>query len=119
MEQRPAEIAERQVPGHWEGDLIKGQGHRSQVGTLVERQTLFVALVKLDKGPAEAAAAGCSSMLQRFADALRPSLTYEQGREMTPHATLTANTGVTVYFAHAHSPWERGRHENTNGLLRQ
>ena len=119
IEQRPTDIAERLVPGHWEGDLIKGKFNRSQVGTLVERKTLFVALVKLHQGTAEATAEGFSSILQRFEDALRKSLTCDQGREMAQHATLTANTGVNVYFAHPHSPWERGRNENTNGLLRQ
>lgn len=119
IDARPAEIAERLVPGHWEGDHIKGRGNRSQVGTLVERTTLYVALVKLDSGTAQATAAGFGTILQRFDSEMRRSLTYDQGREMAQHATLTATTGIQVYFAHPHSPWERGRNENTNGLLRQ
>ena len=116
---RPADIAERLVPGHWEGDHIKGAGNRSQIGTLVERKTLYVALVKLPSGTAQATTTGFGAILQRFDADLRRSLTYDQGREMAQHAQLTADTGIKVYFAHPHSPWERGRNENTNGLLRQ
>ena len=119
IDQRPTDIAERLVPGHWEGDHIKGAGNRSQVGTLVERKTRFVALVKLPNGTAQATAEGFGTILQRFDVDLRRSLTYDQGREMAQHAKLTENTGITVYFAHPHSPWERGQNENTNGLLRQ
>jgi len=90
-----------------------------QVGTLVERKTLYVALVKLDHGTAEATAQGFSTILQHFDGDMRRSLTYDQGREMTQHATLTETTGIHAYFAHPHSPWKRGRNENTNGLLRQ
>ncbi len=121
---RPADIAERLVPGHWgersEGyDHIKGAGNRSQVGTLVERKTRYVALVKLCNGTAPAITAGFGTILQRFDVDLRRSLTYDQGREMAQHAKLTEDTGIKVYFAHPHSPWERGQNENTNGLLRQ
>lgn len=119
IDQRPADIAERLVPGHWEGDHIKGAANRSQVGTLVERKTRFVALVKLANGTAQATTKGFGTILQRFDIDLRRSLTYDQGREMSQHAQLTENTGITVYFAHPHSPWERGQNENTNGLLRQ
>jgi IS30 family transposase len=119
IDQRPADITERLVPGHWEGDHIKGAANRSQVGTLVERKTRFVALVKLPNGTAQATTEGFGSILQRFDVDLRRSLTYDQGREMAQHAKLTENTGITVYFAHPHSPWERGQNENTNGLLRQ
>ena len=116
---RPSDIEERQVPGHWEGDHIKGAGNRSQVGTLVERKTRYVALVKLDDGTAQATVDGFGTILQRFDADLRRSLTYDQGREMARHAQLTEDTGIKVYFAHPHSPWERGQNENTNGLLRQ
>jgi IS30 family transposase len=119
IDQRPADIAERLVPGHWEGDHIKGTANRSQVGTLVERQSRYVALVKLHDGTAQATAAGFGAILQRFDVDLRRSLTYDQGREMAQHAKLTADTGIKVYFAHPHSPWERGQNENINGLLRQ
>jgi len=116
---RPSEVQERLVPGHWEGDLIKGRRNQSQVGTLVERSTLYVALVKLDDGRAETAAAGFAHILQRFDAQLRRSMTYDQGREMAHHEQLTESTGIKVYFADPHSPWQRGRNENTNGLLRQ
>ncbi|MGH9946550.1 MAG: IS30 family transposase [Pyrinomonadaceae bacterium] len=119
IDQRPADIADRLVPGHWEGDHIKGKGNRSQVGTLVERKTLYVALVKLLSGTAEATAQGFATVLGRFDVDMLRSLTYDQGREMTRHEKLTQTTGIKVYFAHPHSPWERGINENTNGLLRQ
>ena len=116
---RPADIEERLVPGHWEGDHIKGAGNRSQVGTLVERKSRYVALVKLDNGTAQATTDGFGTILQRFDVDMRRSLTYDQGREMSQHAKLTEDTGIKIYFAHPHSPWERGSNENTNGLLRQ
>jgi IS30 family transposase len=119
IDQRPAEVAGRLVPGHWEGDHIKGRGNASQVGTLVERRSLFVTLVKLDNGTAQETARGFSAVLQRFDQSLRRSLTYDQGKEMAQHVQLSADIGIAVYFAHPHSPWERGRNENTNGLLRQ
>ncbi len=119
---RPPEIEDRQFPGHWEGDLIKGAGNLSAVGTLVERSTRLLMLVKLPHpNPATAA-----HVLQAFTDKLnaiaqpmRKSLTYDRGREMAHHVQLTANTGVAVYFCDPHSPWQRGTNENTNGLVRQ
>ena len=119
IDERPEEIAERLVPGHWEGDHIKGKGNKSQVGTLIERTTLFVALVKLASGTAAATADGFGTVLSRFDAEMLLSLTYDQGREMTHHEKFTQATGIKVYFAHLHSPWERGINENTNGLLRQ
>ncbi len=116
---RPGEVDTRLVPGHWEGDLIIGKGNRSQVGTLVERTTLFVALVKLNSGKADIVAEAFARILNRFDSQMRRSMTYDQGSEMRYHKRLTANTGVDVYFAHPRSPWERGIMENTNGLLRQ
>lgn len=116
---RPPEVEERLVPGHWEGDLIKGTGNRSAVGTLVERTTLFTVLSKMDNASAEAALSGFSHVLNRIEAQKRLSLTYDQGREMAAHQRLTAATGVKVYFADPHSPWQRGLNENTNGLLRQ
>jgi len=116
---RPPEIEERLVPGHWEGDLIKGAHNRSAVGTLVERTTLFTVLSKIDNATAEATLSGFSQVLNRIDEQLRLSMTYDQGREMTAHQRLTKATGVKVYFADPHSPWQRGRNENTNGLLRQ
>jgi IS30 family transposase len=119
---RPPEIEDRQLPGHWEGDLIKGKGNASAIGTLVERTTRLVVLVKLPHpNPATAA-----HVLQAFTDKLngiaapmRQSLTYDRGREMAEHAQLTRNTGMKVYFCDPYSPWQRGSNENTNGLLRQ
>lgn len=119
IDQRPVEIQMRLIPGHWEGDLIIGKGNLSQVGTLVERTTLFVALVKLTSSKADVTAQAFTEILNRFDSQLRRSMTYDQGSEMRHHKTLTANTGVDVYFAHPHAPWERGINENTNGLLRQ
>ena len=116
---RPVEIQMRPIPGHWEGDLIIGKGNRSQVGTLVERTTLFVALVKLESSKADETAEAFTRILNRFDSQMRRSMTYDQGSEMRHHKLLTQNTGVDVYFAHPRAPWERGISENTNGLLRQ
>lgn len=116
---RPPEVEERLLPGHWEGDLIKGAHNRSAVGTLVERTTLFTVLSKMENASAEAALSGFSHVLNRIDAQKRLSLTYDQGREMAAHQRLTEATGVKVYFADPHSPWQRGINENTNGLLRQ
>jgi IS30 family transposase len=116
---RPPEIEERLVPGHWEGDLIKGANNRSAVGTLVERTTLFTVLAKMDTASAESAVKGFGHVLNRVEASMRLSMTYDQGREMAAHQKLTFDTGVKVYFADPHSPWQRGINENTNGLLRQ
>lgn len=118
IDHRPDEVNQRLIPGHWEGDLIIGKGNRSQVGTLVERTTLFVALVRLENGRADTTAQGFATILSRFKSQLRRSLTYDQGTEMAQHQWLTQQTGVDVYFAHPHAPWERGICENINGLLR-
>ena len=119
---RPPEIEERQMPGHWEGDLIKGKANASAVGSLVERTTRLLILVKLPH-PQPATAA---HVLQAFTDKLnaiaqpmRQSVTYDRGREMAYHQQLTQATGVAVYFCDPHSPWQRGTNENTNGLVRQ
>ena len=119
IDQRPLDVQMRLVPGHWEGDLIIGKGNLSQVGTLVERTTLFVALVKLNSTKPDATAQAFTQILNRFDSQLRRSMTYDQGSEMRYHRILTRETGVAVYFAHPHAPWERGISENTNGLLRQ
>ena len=116
---RPPEVDERLVPGHWEGDLIKGKGNRTSVGTIVERTTLFTVLAKMEKATAESTVNGFSRVLNRIEAQKRLSMTYDQGREMARHAELTKNTGVKVYFADPHSPWQRGINENTNGLLQQ
>jgi IS30 family transposase len=116
---RPPEIDARVIPGHWEGDLIKGARNASAVGTLVERTTLFVALAKMANATAAAAVTGFGTVLNRIDAQRRLSLTYDQGREMAQHERLSEMTGVDIYFADPHSPWQRGINENTNGLLRQ
>jgi IS30 family transposase len=116
---RPPEVADRLIPGHWEGDLIKGAGNRSSIGTLVERTSGFVVLAKMSSANAADALHSFGTALERIPAALRKTLTYDQGKEMSYHAALTVRTGVAVYFADPHSPWQRGSNENTNGLLRQ
>jgi len=116
---RPPEIEDRLIPGHWEGDLIKGARNQSSVGTLVERSSRLVLLARMDGATADTAFAGFTSSLNRVHGSMRKTLTYDQGKEMSRHKDLAAATGVTVYFADPHSPWQRGSNENTNGLLRQ
>ena len=116
---RPPEIEDRLIPGHWEGDLIKGAGNRSSVGTLVERTTGFVVLAKMDNATTKAVVDSFAAVLNREPAAMRKTMTYDQGREMHGHKILTDRTGVQIYFADPHSPWQRGSNENTNGLLRQ
>lgn len=116
---RPPEVDDRVMPGHWEGDFIKGAGNQSSVGVLVERTSRLVLLAKMDDATAASALAGFTAKLNLIAAPLRQSLTYDQGKEMARHAELTARTGVMVYFCDPHSPWQRGTCENTNGLLRQ
>jgi IS30 family transposase len=116
---RPPEVDDRLMPGHWEGDLIKGAGNKSAIGVLVERSSRLVLLCKMADATAESALAAFTDKLNQVAQPLRQSLTYDQGKEMARHKQLTAQTGVKVFFCDPHSPWQRGSCENTNGLLRQ
>jgi transposase, IS30 family len=119
IEERPAEVADRTVPGHWEGDLLLGKHNRSALGTLVERTTRTTLLVPLHAKDAESVREAYARALRRFPKAFTQSLTYDQGKEMSEHKRFTLDTGIQVYFAHPGSPWERGTNENTNGLIRQ
>ena len=116
---RPPEVEDRLMPGHWEGDLIKGKNNASAVGTLVERSSGYLMLVKMNDATATSAVEGFSAALNGMPLAARKSMTYDQGKEMAKHAELTQKTGIAVYFADPHSPWQRGTNENTNGLVRQ
>jgi IS30 family transposase len=116
---RPPEVDDRVMPGHWEGDFIKGAGNKSSVGVLVERSSRLVLLARMENATAASALAGFTAKLNSIAAPMRQSLTYDQGKEMARHAELAASTGVLVYFCDPHSPWQRGTCENTNGLLRQ
>lgn len=116
---RPPEANERLLPGHWEGDFIKGARNRSSVGVLVDRATLFLKLVKMEGCSAQEAMEGFSQAFAPLPPEARRSLTYDQGKEMALYRTLSARTGLAMYFADPHSPWQRGICENTNGLLRQ
>jgi transposase, IS30 family len=118
IDQRPLEAADRKIPGHWEGDLIIGAKNTSAIGTLVERTTRLTLIVKLDAKNAVTVRESFEKKLNNLPEYLKRSLTYDQGQEMAEHLTFTKNTNIAVYFAHPHSPWERGTNENTNSLIR-
>ena len=119
ISERPAVIEERLIPGHWEGDAIKGKYNRSAIGTLVERSTLFTSPAKMNSAGAEAAVEGFTRLLDRVEGRKRLSFTYDRGKEMAQRETIAANTEVKVYFADPHASRQRGINENTNGLIRQ
>jgi len=119
IEERPKEIENRTIPGHWEGDLIVGKNRTSALGTLVERTTRTTILVPLTKKDAPAVRRAFARETRRLPQQMKLSLTYDRGKEMAEHKLFTKQTKIKVYFAHPQSPWERGTNENTNGLIRQ
>ena len=119
IEERPKDIADRAIPGHWEGDLIMGKRKRTALGTLVERTTRKTLLVPLKAKDAESIRRAYAHALRLLPRGFAKTLTYDQGKEMSEHKQFTIDTGIQVYFAHPGSPWERGTNENTNGLIRQ
>jgi transposase, IS30 family len=119
IEERPADVASRSVPGHWEGDILLGKRHKSALGTIVERKTRSLILVPLKGRDAATVRKAFEREMKTLPRKMKLSLTYDQGKEMAEHKLFTKNTKIKVYFAHPRSPWERGTNENTNGLLRQ
>lgn len=118
IEERPVEVESRTIPGHWEGDLIIGAKQASALGTIVERTTRTVILVPLKGRDATTVRKSFAKELKKLPQQMRLSMTYDQGIEMNQHRLFTRETNIKVYFAHPHSPWERGTNENTNMLIR-
>lgn len=120
IHERPPEVADRIIPGHWEGDLIIGKYRASALATLVERTTRYTMIIPLREGKkAPDVRKALQQRLTTLPEDLRRSMTYDQGKEMSQHKQFTIDTGITVYFADPGSPWQRGTNENTNGLIRQ
>ena len=118
IRERPPEVEDRAVPGHWEGDLLLGR-QWTQLATLVERTTRFTVLVQLAGRDMQTVTAGLSREMASLPEHVRRSLTWDRGMELADHVTVSANTGLDVDFADPHSPWQRGTNDNTNRLLRQ
>jgi IS30 family transposase len=118
IRERPAEVEDRAIPGHWEGDLLSGS-HNSHIATLVERTTRFTKLVKVEGKDTTSVVAGLSKQIRSLPTDLRRTLTWDRGPELAHHSRFTVATNVKVYFCDPRSPWQRGTNENTNGLLRQ
>lgn len=118
IDERPQEVASREIPGHWEGDLVMGKNRESAIGTLVERTSRFLIIVPLKKKDATSVRKGFEKAFKEIPKHLKLSLTYDNGTEMAQHKIFTKNTKIKVYFAHPYSPWERPTNENTNGLIR-
>ena len=121
IDARPAEVSDRAVPGHWEGDLVIGKAGKTAMATLVERTSRYAVPVALPRGRRDATTT-CDALITTVSAmpaSLVKTLTWDQGSEMAAHAAFCLATEVSVYFAHPHSPWERGTNENTNGLLRE
>jgi transposase, IS30 family len=120
IHERPVEVADRTIPGHWEGDLIIGKYKRTAIATLVERTTRYTMLVPLPHGKdALSVREAMTKKLTALPSHIRKTLTYDQGKEMSQHTQFTIDTGIQVFFADPASPWQRGTNENTNGLIRQ
>ena len=118
IRERPAEVEDRAIPGHWEGDLLRGSGN-SHIATLVERHSRFVMLIKVPSRATAEVVGALSKHVRKLPATLRRSLTWDRGLEMAKHKDFTVATDVKVYFCDPQSPWQRGSNENTNGLLRQ
>ena len=116
--ERPKEVEDRIIPGHWEGDLIVGKDHKTAMGTIVERTTRTVILVPLKKRDAESVRKAFAKELKSLPKQMTLSMTYDQGKEMSEHKLFTEETNMQVYFCDPHSPWQRGTNENTNMLIR-
>jgi len=118
IHERPKEVEDRIIPGHWEGDLIVGKDHKSAIGSIVERTTRTVILVPLKKRDAESVRKAFAKELKTLPEQMTLSMTYDRGKEMAEHKLFTEETKMQVYFCDSHSPWQRGTNENTNMLIR-
>jgi IS30 family transposase len=118
IDERPAEVQGRQVPGHWEGDLIIGKDHNSAIATLNERSSRAVIIIKLKKRDAKSVRLAMEREFKKIPIQMKKSMTYDRGSEMAEHKIFTKNSKIKVYFAHPYSPWERPTNENSNGLIR-